>query len=217
MLQLGAIRRGAMRVVTVTSQKGGSGKTTLVRNLAVAAGDSTMVVDSDPQGSLSSWWNRRAAETPRLAQITADNAGEVLDRLRDAGVKLVIVDTPPSVHPFVGDLVRYSDLVLIPVRPSPDDLGAITPTIEIVEAAAKPFAFVLSQVKPRTRLAVEALRVLAEHGKVAPAVLHDRTEYATAAIGGLGVTEADPDGKAAAEVSDLLAYVSKQLRGKHAA
>ena len=60
-----------MYVIAVASQKGGSGKTTLAGHLAVQA-DRTgfgpvALVDTDPQGSLSEWWNARTAETPLFA------------------------------------------------------------------------------------------------------------------------------------------------------
>jgi chromosome partitioning protein len=206
-----------VKVVVAASQKGGSGKTTLVRSLAVAAeaGHAPVVMlDTDPQGSLTAWYNRRTTETPQLAHLSTRSISEALEQLRAAGAKLVIVDTPPSVHPFVRDLVDAADLVLVPVRPSPDDLGAIGPTVELIETAGRPFAFVITQAKPRTRLAAEALRVLAEHGRVAPTVLHDRADHPLAAVSGLAVTEAAPDGKAAQEVTELLGFVGRQLSGK---
>jgi chromosome partitioning protein len=138
----------------------------------------------------------------------------VLGQLREAGARLVVVDTPPSVHPFVRELVEVADLVLVPVRPSPDDLGAIGPTLELIEAAGRPFAFVITQARPRTRLAAEALRVLAEHGRVAPTVMHDRADYPVAAVSGQAASEAAPEGKAALEVADLLGFVERQLVGK---
>ena len=206
-----------MKVVVAASQKGGSGKTTLVRSLAVAAEvrhAPVVMLDTDPQGSLTTWYNRRAAETPQLAQLGTQSIDEILGRLRAAGAKLAIVDTPPSVHLFVSELIAAADLVLVPVRPSPDDLGAIGPTLALVEAAGRPFAFVITQAKPRTRLAAEALRVLAEHGRVAPAVLHDRTDYPVAAVSGLAASESAPDGKAALEVAELLGFIERQLAGK---
>jgi chromosome partitioning protein len=206
-----------MKVVVAASQKGGSGKTTLVRSLAVAAEvrhAPVVMLDTDPQGSLTTWYNRRAAETPQLAQLGTQSIDEILGRLRAAGAKLAIVDTPPSVHLFVSELIAAADLVLVPVRPSPDDLGAIGPTLELVEAAGRPFAFVITQAKPRTRLAAEALRVLAEHGRVAPAVLHDRTDSPVAAVSGLAASESAPDGKAALEVAELLGFIERQLAGK---
>src|SRR3954449_1973669 len=104
-----------LKVVVAASQKGGSGKTTVVRNLAVAAGTRhapVIMLDTDPQGSLTTWYNRRVAETPQLAQLGGRPIGEVLGQLREAGARLVIIDTPPSVHPFVRELVDVADLVL---------------------------------------------------------------------------------------------------------
>jgi chromosome partitioning protein len=89
--------------VVVASQKGGAGKSTLARNLAVAAGDGAALVDTDPQGSLTDWWNRRQAEAPALARLDGDMAAGVA-ALAEGGVRLV----------------------LIPVRPSPDDLAAVS-------------------------------------------------------------------------------------------
>jgi chromosome partitioning protein len=206
-----------VKVVVATSQKGGSGKTTLVRSLAVAAQvrhTPVVMLDTDPQGSLTTWFNRREADTPQLAQLNKQPISEVLERLRAAGVKLVVVDTPPSIHSFVRELIAAADLALIPVRPSPDDLGAIGPTLELIEAERRPFAFVITQAKPRTRLAAEALRVLAEHGRVVPAILFDRMDYPVAAVSGLAVTEAAPGSKAAQEVIELLGFVERQFRGK---
>lgn len=205
-----------MKVIVTASQKGGSGKTTLVRNLAVAAEARfapVVMLDTDPQGSLTSWYNRRTAETPQLAHLGGQAIGNVLGQLREAGAGLAVVDTPPSVHPFVRELIDAADLVLVPVRPSPDDLGAIGPTLELI-AVDRPFAFVITQAKARTRLAAEALRVLAEHGRVAPAVIHDRADYPVAAVTGLAVTEAAPSGKAASEIVELLGFVERQLAGK---
>lgn len=206
-----------MRVVICTSQKGGSGKTTLVRSLGVAAEARhapVVLLDTDPQGSLTAWFNRREAETPALAQLGGRSVNDALAELKDGGTRLVVVDTPPSVHPFVAELARVADLVLLPVRPSPDDLGAIGPTLDLVEAAGAPFAFVITQAKPRTRLAAEALRVLAEHGRVASVTIHDRAEHPTAAASGLVVSESEPIGKAALEIAELWEFVERQLGGR---
>jgi chromosome partitioning protein len=208
-----------VQVVIAASQKGGAGKTSLVRNLAVAANTARQpaaILDTDPQGTLTSWWNRREPETPYL--VSGGSAAEIrdtLDRLRASGVGSVWIDTPPSVHGWIGELVALADLALIPVRPTPDDLDAVGQTIDLVDAAGVAFAFVISQAKPRTRLAADAYPALAQHGKVAPAALHDRVDYASAALRGLGVTEHAPRSSAAEEIGQLLKYVRKQLaRGR---
>ncbi len=198
-----------MHVVVVANQKGGAGKTTVTRNLAVAAGDDVAIVDRDPQGSVTAWWNRRKAESPALVPVTGTLA-ETLNSLREAGARLVFIDTPPAANAELAGIIAESDLVVIPVRPSPDDLDAVGPTLDLVAAARKSFCFVLTQATARTRLALEAVPELAQHGRVAPVVMHSRQDYPSAALAGLGVTETG-DTPAAIEVRQLLGYVMTQL------
>lgn len=199
-----------MQTIVIASQKGGSGKTTLTRNLAVALGDGVVLIDTDPQGSLTAWWNRREAETPVLVSI-GDGLPVTLDALREAGVKMVLIDTPPSAHAFIADVIARADLVIVPVRPTPDDLDAVGPTLDMIESAGRDFVFVMSQAKKRTRLALETVPALAQHGKVSPVVIHDRVEFPTAAVSGRTVIEMG-DGPAAAEIHDLVIYLRKQLK-----
>ena len=205
------------RLLIVAAQKGGAGKTTLARNLAVAAseaGTPAALLDLDPQGSLTAWWNRRGKEAPPLVTGRAADLPRLLETLGEAGVELLIADTPPAASAWIGEALRLADLVLVPCRPSPDDLDALGPTLELLDAAGRPFVFVLAQAKPKTRLALEAVPALAQHGRVAPVVVHDRIAFAQASIAGAGVTEHEPEGSAAAEVRALLKYVLTQLRKK---
>jgi chromosome partitioning protein len=81
----------AAGVIVFASQKGGSGKTTLSGHIAVEAeraGDGPVaLIDTDPQGSLSKWWNARAAATPVFAQIPIAELGAGIAELRRAGVR----------------------------------------------------------------------------------------------------------------------------------
>lgn len=198
-----------MRTLVVASQKGGSGKTALTRNLAVAAvedGQRVLVVDLDPQGSLRAWWEAREAEAP--AMLAADPVPAQLTATLEtvaAHFDLVLVDTPPAAPAWLRDVLALADLVLVPVRPSPDDLRAIGPTLGALKVAQAPFAFVLSQA-PRARIVEEAARVLAQHGRVAPVNLAARVAYAEAGATGQGVTET-ADARGAAELRELWSYV----------
>ena len=198
-----------MKVVVVANQKGGAGKTTVTRNLAVAAGEDVAVIDRDPQGSLTSWWNRRSAETPARVPVPGTLAA-TLDALREAGARLVFIDTPPAANANLAGIIALADLVVIPCRPTPDDLDAVGPTLDIIADARKQFIFVLTQATARTKLALEAVPELAQHGRVAPTVIHVRQDYPAAALSGLGVTETG-DTAAAGEVRQLLTYVMTQL------
>jgi chromosome partitioning protein len=204
-----------MNIIVVASQKGGAGKTTLLRSLAVAMqqmGEATAVLDTDPQGSLTSWWNRREEQTPTLVKIDPNDFAAGIARLQAAGIEHLFIDTPPSVHPQLAKILARATLAIVPVRPSPDDLDAVGDTLSLIEAAGCPFMFVLTQAKPRTRLQMQAVLALAKHGKLAPTVIHDRTDFPTAAITGRTVTEIEQEGPSASEVRDVLAYVLTQLR-----
>jgi len=204
-----------MHIIVVASQKGGAGKTTLTRSLAVAnqqqTARATAILDTDPQGSLTSWWNRRESEAPVLVKIDPADLDAGISKLEAAGFEYLFIDTPPSVHPELSNLLARASLAIIPVRPSPDDLDAVGDTLSLVEEARCPFVFVLTQAKPRTRLQMQAVMALAKHGKLAPTVIHDRTDFPTAAITGKTVTEVEQEGPSANEVREVLAYVLTQL------
>jgi chromosome partitioning protein len=204
-----------MNVIVLASQKGGAGKTTLAAHLAVAAeaaGDGpSVLIDTDPQGSLSAWWNVRKADTPVLAPTTIAELPEKLVLLAAAGYRVAVIDTPPAITDAIGAVVGLGDLVLIPTRPSPHDLRAVGSTVSLVQATGKPFVFAVTQAKPNTRLTVQAMAALSEHGTVAPAIVHDRVDYAGSMIDGRTVQELDPKGRSAAEMNDLWVFVKAQL------
>src|SRR5271155_4233979 len=86
----------AMRVIAFASQKGGVGKTTLVGHLAVEAerrgAGPVALIDTDPQGSLASWWNQREVETPLFVMFDLARLDIQLAELRAHGVKIVMID-----------------------------------------------------------------------------------------------------------------------------
>jgi chromosome partitioning protein len=204
-----------MHVIVLASQKGGAGKTTLAAHLAVAAeaaGDGPAVlIDTDPQGSLSAWWNVREAQSPALAPTTIAELPEKLAALAAAGYQVALVDTPPAITEAIGSVVRSAELVLIPTRPSPHDLRAVGSTVELVQAAGKPFVFAVTQAKPNARLTVQAVAALSEHGAVAAAIMHDRVDYAGSMIDGRTVQETDAKGRSSIEMAELWVFVKAQM------
>lgn len=128
-----------MRTILIAAQKGGAGKTTLARNLSVAAaqdGLRVLCLDLDPQGSLRAWWESRDADTP--AMLDRDPAPHALKATLEAAkaqFDLCIIDTPPAHPEWLNESLEAADLVLSPVRPSPDDLRAVGATIAAVNAA----------------------------------------------------------------------------------
>ena len=202
-----------MQTILIAAQKGGSGKTTLTRNLAVAAGEdgcSVLCLDLDPQGSLRSWWETRDADSPSM--LDRDPQPDVFSTTLAAArtrFDLCLIDTPPAASEWLAAALAAADLVLIPVRPSPDDLRAVGTTLAAVNGSGKPFTFVMSQT-PRARITEEAARVLAQHGRVAPVNIAHRVAYAETGATGQGVTETS-DKKAGDEITDLWHYVKVVL------
>nr|WP_277420182.1 ParA family protein [Serratia marcescens] len=202
----------------MASQKGGAGKTTLAAHLAIAAelagAGPAVLIDTDPQGSLSAWWNSRDANTPALAAAKLAELPEKLEALASAGFKLAVIDTPPAITDAIRDVVKLADLVLIPTRPSPHDLRAVGSTVDIAQEAGKPFAFTLTQAKPNARLTVQAVAALSAHGPVAPSIVHDRVDYAGSMVDGRTVQETDSKGRSAEEITALFAFVQERMNEK---
>ena len=205
-----------MKVLALCSQKGGVGKTTLCGHLGVEAAikghGPVALIDTDPQGSLASWWNEREAPEPVFAQVQIANLAEHLRLLDEAGIKLAIIDTPPAVTTMIEQVMAVADLILIPTRPSPHDLRAVGSTVEIDERAGKRMVFVVNGAAQRARITGEAAIALSQHGTVAPVTLYQRTDFASSMIDGRTVQELDPASKSAGEVAELWGYVDKQLR-----
>jgi chromosome partitioning protein len=204
-----------MRVLVFASQKGGSGKTTLAGHIGVmaelAGAGPVALIDTDPQGSLAKWWNCREAPQPAFIHSAFNNLVHDLDQARDQGFKLVVIDTPPAVTKAISEVVAFADLVVLPTRPSPHDLRAVGPTIDIVEARKKQMVFALNCAAARAKITSEAAVALSQHGTVAPAIVHSRTDFAASMIDGRTVMEADPDGKSADEIRALWAYLAGRL------
>src|SRR3974377_1921207 len=114
-----------MHILALASQKGGSGKTTLSGHLAVEAQNagvgSVALIDTDPQGSLSHWWNARTAREPLFAKVGLLELGGAREHFSRCGIKLTVSDTPPAITESISSVIGHADLVILPTRPSPHD------------------------------------------------------------------------------------------------
>ena len=203
-----------MRVVSLVTQKGGSGKTTLCLNLAVAAeeaGRRCLILDLDPQASAEAWYQDREAATPRLARAGASDLPKALNLARAQGFGLVLLDTPGRDEPAVAAAVRASDFCLVPCRPTPADMRAQPPTVATIRRLGRPMAFVLAQAPPRGFRPREAGLGLAALGPVAPVAVVARSAFQDAHGSGLAVTEFEPAGKAAEEIRALWGWLDTRL------
>ena len=203
-----------MRVLSFVTQKGGSGKTTLVFCCAVAAeeaGKRVLILDMDPQATATAWYKDREADTPVLASIKSSELADAIAKAEKAGFDFVFIDTPGRDEPGTAAAIRTSDLCIIPCRPAPGDMKATPPTIATINRLKKNAAFVLTQTAPHGQRNAEAEKGLSMLGMVCPHPIVMRNSYQDAQGAGLGVTEFEPDGKAAQEIRDLWTWISKKL------
>jgi chromosome partitioning protein len=209
-----------MHTLVLASQKGGSGKTTLSGHLAVEAQNAGVgpvaLIDTDPQGSLSHWWNARTAREPLFAKIGAFELGEALEHLSRSGIRLAVIDTPPAITDSISYVIGHADLVILPTRPSPHDLRAVGATVDITDRHGKPVLFVVNAATPRARITGEAAVALSQHGTVAPVTIHHRVDFAASMVDGRTVGEVTAKSASAKEIRDLWIYVQGRLaRLKH--
>jgi chromosome partitioning protein len=196
-----------MKIVAIISQKGGAGKTTLAVHLATvasAASHSVAVIDLDPQGTATSWGDRRMAEVPEVVSGQAVRLPALIKAAAQNGADFLILDTAPNADQTASLACRAADLVLIPCRPSTFDLEAIETTLLLAKVATTPAYVVMNAVPPRSAIGKEASDGLIARGaKVAPHQLTHRAAFSHGVIDGRSAQEFEPKGKAAEEIAAL--------------
>jgi chromosome partitioning protein len=209
-------------VITIAQQKGGAGKTTLAAHLAIAwagQGRRVALVDIDPQGSLAAWHALRAERLGNgrtgldFAAITGWRTAAEVER-RAGNHDIVVVDSPPHAETEAKLAIRAANLVILPVQPSPMDVWATRPTLDLAAQEKVPALLVLNRVPPRANLTETMLAKLAELGAiVAEARIGNRVALATALAEGLGITEAAASSRAAEEITAVAAEIARRAKG----
>lgn len=199
-----------MLTVSLVSQKGGAGKTTIAVGLAVAhelAGGCAVVVDLDPQGSASVWSDLRSTDRPVAVSAHAPRLARVLNAAQDAGAELAVIDTAPHVSDAALAAARASDLTLIPCRASVADLHAIRASLDICRVAEVRARVVLNAVPVQGPLTRQARDAMIDHqAAVAPMVLCQRVAHVHSFTKGLTAMELAPASKAADELASLYCW-----------
>ncbi len=205
-----------MKVVSFVCQKGGTSKTTTAINLAVEAlayGLEVVLIDLDPQVSACDWKDIRCDAAPVVASTPVPHLERTLRAAEDNGADLVIIDTAGRTNDAASAAARVADLILIALQPSLIDLKTMGTTLDIIRlAGGRPARAVLTRVKAvGTRHEDTATWLKGQGVEVCPVMLGERVTYQDAYAQGLGVSEAEPHGKAAAEIREVYLYVSKLL------
>lgn len=185
-------------LVLISSAKGGSGKTTTTRNLAICAlhdGLSVATVDLDAQASLTRWFERRPDEAPPLKhfQATLAEALMAIAAIRQSpDIDLVFVDTPPGIEAdpkAVKALMHEADLVLIPTGQGAPDVETVLDWAKVVTREGKKLAFLLNRAARSKNSYGEARLELSRLGALCPFDIRDLEDIQRTHRSGLGVTE----------------------------
>ncbi|HEY1244504.1 MAG TPA: ParA family protein [Hyphomicrobiaceae bacterium] len=206
-----------MRVWSIVSQKGGSGKTTLALHLAIAAAEElkVLVVDLDPQQSAERWHAIRQRTTgskddPSIAAGPYTKLPEMIRVAKKLGADLVLIDTPPKLDKAITAALSPATLGIIPAKSSILDLQALEDCVRVVDfAKARPKTVVVMNAVPTGRSRDAAVKEVARYAgrhelEVMPERLSELPAYAQGLRSGRGVTETDRNGTSAKEITALL-------------
>lgn len=204
-----------MRAITLVSQKGGTGKSTLCIGLAVAAledSERVFILETDRQGTISNWAARRTNPEP-IVERAADKfqLERALRTFERRGYTLAIIDTPGSDSDFVADAIRAGTLCLVPAKPNPADIEATHPTLKAIGRSNKEFAFVLNQTPGRGQRPTRAALALNKAGVLALPYIVLRNDHIDSLAAGLAVSEFAPKSTAAVEIRALWAWSKQKL------
>lgn len=212
-----------MRVWTVLSQKGGSGKTTLVLHLAMAAidqGHAVSIIDLDTQRSAEKWGDLRRRATNKAAPAIVHGLHHDIDRMieaaRGAENDLVLIDTPPATNNTTLRAGGVADMIIVPTRSSTLDVEALRDTLQALADAHKleRTVVVLNAANGDKAMLAEIDRMTRSDFGV-PTVSPGLKEQSALAVSlgkGKGITEHGRRSKAAIAVVELLEHLVRHSR-----
>ena len=197
------------KIISFSNQKGGSGKTTLSANLAVLwsnSGYKVAVIDADSQNSLTYWLEARkkyyGEDDIGITSYNFDvrNLKEEIKQIKRK-YNFIIIDSPPSITFDTIQIIKASDRVFVPVQPSPLDLMATVPFINLVKQEKKNPIIFLNRVMPRVRLTdAMILRLRYAGAKIARSRISSKVLFAETFSVGRGVIDISVTSDAAKEI-----------------
>jgi chromosome partitioning protein len=207
------------KIVAVTINRGGQGKTMLCRSLGTLAGQAglaVLVADMDTQENSTTWRKRRPEDRqlPLVEFTTEKGLPELIERARTAECDLVLIDTPPGRSTEAAAAVEECDLALVPCNGEIESFEGLPRTARLARTTGKRAVVVPNWVAPGSLSEERTIRGVAEsHGlPTAPIALHRYTLHKEASLHGLTANELDPNSRAAAELHALWEWLRAELQ-----
>jgi len=207
-------------IIGVLNQKGGVGKTTISVNLAASLsrdGSRVLLIDADPQGSSLDWAAARDGDP--LFSVVGFPRPSIHKEIGQLGQGYdhILIDGPPRVTDLARSSIMASDIVLIPVQPSPYDVWAAEEIVKLIDEARVykeniKSVFVINRKITNTAIGRDVGDALSSYPiPVLTASITQRVVFAEAAAQGKSVFEIDAVGLAAREIdavkNELLEFV----------
>jgi chromosome partitioning protein len=208
-------------ILSVLNQKGGVGKTTLAVHLAMGLaqkGGRILLVDADPQGSALDWAAIRTVDALfPVVGLPKPTLHRELPKLA-ADYTAVIIDGPPRVNDVARSAILASDLVLVPVQPSPYDVWAAKEIVDLLSEASTfkenvKSAFVINRKIVNTAIGRDVQEALSAYSlTVLKSQICQRVSFAESAASGQTVMEIAPDSIASQEILSLIREIEEYVR-----
>jgi chromosome partitioning protein len=213
-------------IISILNQKGGVGKTTLAVHLADALArrkHRVLLIDADPQASALDWAAARKGERLfPVAGLPKDSIHKELPSLAK-GYDMTIIDGPPRVYDVARSAIMASDMVLIPVQPSPYDVWAAKEIVELIGEAriykeSIQARFVINRKIVNTALGRDVADALADYSiPVLETAICQRISLAESAAQGQTVFETAPENQSGKEILALLDEILQTFAQEQAA
>ena len=200
------------------NQKGGAGKTTLAVHAATAlasTGAKVLLLDADSQASALDWSAaRQKSPAFALLGLPKPTVHKELPRLSE-DYDHVVIDGPPRIADITRSIIMASELVVIPVQPSPYDVWAVKDVVELIREARVykdmlKAAFVINRKIVNTAIGRDVVEALTTYElPVLSASLCQRVAFAESATHGSTVLEDAPTSIAAEEIRNLVTELTR--------
>ena len=209
------------KVITISQQKGGTGKTTLAVHLAMGFikyyNFKVAVIDTDPQGSLGKWFMIRSEKKISNNNLTFKTASlwgaQYESKILKQDHDVIIIDTPPKIESDARPAIEAADLVLIPVAPSHVDFWATEAIIEIAKKAQKKVLVQINRANQRSKLInktyeyIKSIKVSATD-----IIIGNRQIYPSSMGEGKTAVEKQKQSKAVEEIKKLSEQILLELK-----